>query len=67
MTAIKECLCFVSISDYVLAIYANAAHVPYISIERFMFPQRASYSHTELKWSVAGALGEAPRLVPEKA
>ena len=30
MTAIKECLCFVSMSDYALVIYANVAHVKYL-------------------------------------
>ena len=34
MTARKECLCCVSMSDYALVTYANVLHVPYIVVEK---------------------------------
>lgn len=52
---------------YSLVIYADAAHIPYVSIKKSDVPWGASYSDIEFKWGGEGALGERPRLVPKKA
>ena len=67
MTEIEECLCFVSMSDYALGTYDDAAHIPYISIKKSNVLWGASYSHIEFKRGGEGALGERRRLVPKKA
>ena len=48
-------------------IYADAAHIPYVSIKKSNVPWGASYSHVVLKWGGEGALGERRRLVPKMA
>lgn len=54
-------------NDYALVIYADGAHIPYISIKESNVLWGASYSHIEFKWGGEGALGERRRLVPKKA